>query len=66
MPIFAKKPTPNDLELAYSIGSGYPLIGCSSAEPISASPDPINIVELLIDTVHFTLPVDDFETFVCG
>ena len=56
MCIFAKKPTQNQLELAYSIGLGYPLIGCSSAEPISVSPNNTNVVKLLTDTVCFTLP----------
>ncbi len=44
------------MELAYSIGLGYPLISCSSAEPISVSPNNTNLVKSLTDTVHFTLP----------
>ena len=55
-----KKPTQNQLELAYSIGLGYPLIGCSSAEPISVFPNTTNVVKILTDTVHFTLPPDKF------
>jgi hypothetical protein len=31
------------IELAYSIGPGYPLKGCSSAEPLFVSPDIINV-----------------------
>jgi hypothetical protein len=34
------------LELAHSIGTGYPLKGCSSAEPFSVLPDLININEI--------------------
>ncbi len=56
MCIFAKKPIPPQMELAYSIGLGYPLISCSSAEPISVSPNNTNLVKSLTDTVHFTLP----------
>jgi hypothetical protein len=32
---FYKKANPGKIGLAHSIGSGYPLIGCSSAEPFS-------------------------------
>jgi hypothetical protein len=51
-----KKANSSKLELAHSIGSGYPLIGCSPAEPVYVLPDLINITKLKTDTVQFTLP----------
>ncbi len=40
-----KKNANSKIELAsYSIGSGYPLKGCSSAEPFSVLSDQINIL----------------------
>jgi hypothetical protein len=56
MRIFAKNQLKITSNWLYSIGSGYPLIGCSPAVPISVFPDKLNIVKLLVDTVHFTLP----------
>ena len=46
-----KKANSIKLELAHSIGTGYPSIGCSSAEPFSVLPDLINIMNLTTDTV---------------
>jgi hypothetical protein len=51
-----KRANSSILELALSIGTGYPLIGCSPAEPISVLPVLINITNLITDTVQFTLP----------
>jgi len=51
MLIFAKKPAQFDLNWPYSIGSGYPSIGCSPAEPFYVSPDKTNVVKLHTDTV---------------
>jgi hypothetical protein len=46
MIVIAKKPTTDLTIWAHSIGTGYPLKGCSSAEPSSVSPDPVKIAEI--------------------
>ncbi len=46
------------VELAHSIGSDYPLKGCSSAEPFSVLSDKVNLdwnIQLTQFKLHFPL-----------